>query len=51
MELDDYLRSEAAKYRQLAQATPVVHDRDDYLDLAKVCEEVANKVEDRLTGG
>jgi len=51
MEWVDYLRDEAARYRRLAEQTddPVV--KDEMLELASVCEEVANNIEDRLTGG
>ena len=47
----DYLRAEAAKYRQLAEQTddPVI--KNEMPELASVCEEVANDIEDRLTGG
>jgi hypothetical protein len=51
MEWADYLREEAAKYRQLAEQTddPVI--RNEMLELASVCEEVADNIEDRTTGG
>jgi hypothetical protein len=51
MEWADYLRNEAAKYRQLAEQTddPVI--KNEMLELASVCEEVANNFEDGLTGG
>ena len=51
MEWADYLRDEAARYRQLAEQTddPVI--KKEMLELASVCEEVANNIEDRLTGG
>jgi hypothetical protein len=51
MDWADYLRDEAAKYRQLAERTddPVI--KDEMLELASVCEEVANNIEDHLTGG
>src|SRR5262249_52879417 len=51
MEWADYLRDEAAKYRRLAEQTddPVI--KNEMLELASVCEEVANNIEDRLTGG
>ena len=51
MEWADYLRDEAAKYRQLAEQTddPVI--KNEMLELASVCEEVANDIEDHLTGG
>jgi hypothetical protein len=48
---DDYLRHEAAMYRQLADQTENVCGKQELLDLAAVCEEVANSIEDRLTGG
>jgi hypothetical protein len=51
MDWDDYLRAEAARYRQLAEETENAFGRLELLDLAAVCEEVANSIEDRLTGG
>jgi hypothetical protein len=51
MDWDDYLRQEAAMYRQLAEKTEDVFAKQDLFELAAVCEEVANSVEDRLTGG
>ena len=51
MDWDDYLRDEAGKYRQLAEKAETVFDKQEFLDLAVVCEEVANSIEDRLTGG
>jgi hypothetical protein len=51
MDWDDYLREEAATYRQLAEKTENVFGKQELLDLAAVCEEVANSIEDRLTGG
>ena len=51
MELADYLRDQAVMYRQLAERSddPVV--KNEMLELASVCEEVANNMEDHLTGG
>jgi hypothetical protein len=51
MDWDDYLRHEAATYRQLAEKSENVPGKQELLDLAVVCEEVANSIEDRLTGG
>jgi hypothetical protein len=51
MDWDDYLRDEAAMYRQVAEETANVFGKQELLDLAAVCEEVANSIEDRLTGG
>jgi len=38
-------------YRHLAEKTEDAFIKQDLLDLAAVCEEVANSIEDRLTGG
>ena len=38
-------------YRQLAEQTDDPIIENELLDLASVCEEVANKIEDHLTGG
>ena len=51
MELDDYLRDQAVKYRALAGEAEDVHLREEFLDLAEICDEVANTIEDRHTGG
>jgi hypothetical protein len=51
MELDDYLRDQAVNYRQLAEKAEDPHTKEELLDLAAACEEVANNIEDRLTGG
>ncbi len=42
MNYDDYLREEAAKHRKLAEeaADPLI--KQELLELAAVCEEVAN---------
>jgi hypothetical protein len=46
-----YLRDQAAMYRQLTEQAddPVV--KNELLELASVCEEVAGNIEDRMTGG
>jgi hypothetical protein len=51
MELSDYLRDQAVMYRKLAEQTddPVI--KNEMLELASVCEEVANNIEGHLTGG
>jgi hypothetical protein len=51
MDWDDFLRHEAVMYRQLAEKTENVFGKHELLDLAAVCEEVANTIEDRLPGG
>jgi hypothetical protein len=51
MDWPDYLRDQAAIYRQIAELAddPVV--KNEMLELASVCEEVANNIDDHLTGG
>jgi len=51
MEWDDYLRQQAVMYRQLAEKAEDAVIKQELLDLAAVCEEVANNIEDRLTSG
>ena len=51
MDYDDYLREEAAKYRRLAEQSQDDFIKKELLELAVICEEVANTIEDRLTGG
>ena len=38
-------------YRELAQKTEYSFIKQELLELAAVCEEVANNIEDRQTGG
>jgi hypothetical protein len=51
MDWPDYLRDQANMYWQQAEQSddPIV--KDELLELASVCEEVANNFEDHLTGG
>ena len=51
MDWSDYLRDEAAKYRQLAEKAEDPSIKQDLLDLGVVCEDVANDIEDRIPGG
>lgn len=51
MDLDDYLRDEAVKYRQLATETVNELIKRELLELASVCDEVADRLEDRMTAG
>ena len=51
MDWADYLRDQAAKYRQLAEKAEGAVVKQELLELADVGEEVANNVEDRLTSG
>ena len=47
MHYSDYLREQAAKYRQLAEAAEDAFVKQEFLELAAVCEEVANEIDDR----
>ncbi len=51
MDWDDYFRQQAVMYRQLAEKTEDVLIKQELLDLAAVCEEVANNIEDRRQAG
>jgi hypothetical protein len=51
MDWDDYFRQQAAMYRQLAEKTEDAFNKQELLDLAGVCEEVANNIEDRRPSG
>jgi len=51
MDWDDYLREQAAMYRHLAEKAEDALVKQELLDLAATCEETANNIEDRLTGG
>jgi hypothetical protein len=44
MDWPDYLRDQAAKYRQLAEQTDDPAIKYEMLELASVCEEVANSM-------
>jgi hypothetical protein len=43
MDWADYLRDQAAKYRQLAETAEDLRINQEPLDLAAICEEAANK--------
>lgn len=51
MDWDDYFRQQGAMYRQLAEKTEDAFIKQELLDLAAVCEEVANNIEDRRISG
>jgi hypothetical protein len=51
MDWPDYLRDQADKYRQLAERADDPAVKNEMLELASVCEDVASNIEDRLTGG
>jgi hypothetical protein len=45
----DSLRGQAALYRKLAEQTDDPFVKSELLELASVCEEIANNIEDHLT--
>jgi len=47
----DYLREQAAKYRQLAETAEDTFVKQEFLELAEICEEVANDIDDRRASG
>jgi len=47
----EYWRVEASKFRERAQQTTDPALREELLDLAAVCEEVAQTIESRAPGG
>jgi hypothetical protein len=51
MDWDEYFRQQAATYRKLAEKTEDAFIKQELLDLAVVCEDVANDLEDRHTSG
>ena len=51
MDWDDYLRDEARKYRKLAEEADDALIKQELLELADICEKVANNIEDRMTAG
>jgi hypothetical protein len=47
----DYLREQATQYRDMASTSRDPEVRDELLELAAICEELANAREDRTCGG
>ena len=48
--MTDCVRGQAAKYRKLVERADDHFIKTELLALASVCEQVANSIEDRLTG-
>jgi hypothetical protein len=51
MHYSDYLREQAALYRQFADATDDDAAKEDFFESAEICEEVANHIDDRRASG
>ena len=47
----DYLREQAEHYRQLAAAAVEPAIKEEFLELAAVCEEVATRIDDMRASG
>jgi hypothetical protein len=50
-EHSDFLRDQAIKYRKLAEKDKDVLAIKEFLELADICEEVANDMDDRRVSG
>jgi hypothetical protein len=50
-EHSDYLRDQAAKYLELAKTEDDASAKKELLQLAGICEEVANEMDDRRISG
>jgi hypothetical protein len=50
-EHSDYLREQATKYLELAAQANDPVAKQEFCELAKVCEEVANDMDDRRVSG
>jgi len=46
-----FSREEAAKYRELAEKAEDPQIKQEFLELAEICEEVANNIDDRRASG
>lgn len=51
MHYSDYLREQAAEYRQLATMASDPAIKEDLFESAEICEEVANRLDDRRASG
>jgi hypothetical protein len=51
MEYSDYLRDQAARYRELAAKNRDSFAKREFLELADICEEVANNMDDQRVSG
>jgi len=47
----DYLREQAEQYRALAATAETPAIKQEFLELAAVCEEVANRIDDLRSSG
>ncbi len=47
----DYLREQATKYRELANKAEDAFVKQEFVELAEICEDVANEIDDRRASG
>lgn len=47
----ELIGEQAAKYRELAEKAEDIFVKQEFLELADVCEEVANNIDDRRASG
>ncbi len=47
----DYYRDEAAKYKKLAEETTDAVKKQELLEMAAACEEIADSIDDRRSSG
>ncbi len=50
-EHSDYLREQAVKYLEMAKKEKNSFAKKEFLQLARICEEVANDMDDRRVSG
>jgi hypothetical protein len=51
MHNSDYYREQAAKYRELAEGAKDAATKQEFLELAAACDEVADKIDDCRASG
>jgi len=51
MHYSDYLREQATQYRELAEKAEDSLIKQEFFELADVCEEVADKIDDLRASG
>ncbi len=51
MHYSDYWREQAAHYRQQAETSSDAEARREYIELANVCEDYANQIDDLRASG
>jgi hypothetical protein len=47
----DYLRDQAVEYRKLAESSDDPAVKQEFAELAAICDEAANRIDDRRASG